>query len=109
MNAPTKFDAPRVVVLKDSERLQIIGRPMVRIAYARGEARVSVSKPPWGWADVTRVFLDGASAGVLRYANKLFLRLIEEAEAQAAYKSRTRLHNAIGRDLRRLAGREGDR
>lgn len=109
MNVATKFDAPRVAILKDDDRLRLIGTPRVLIAYARGEAKVSVDRCPWGWGDVTRVFLNAASPGVLRYANKLFGRLIEEADAQAAYKSRTRLHNAIGRDLRRLAGRVGGR
>lgn len=107
MSGPVNIEQPRRLVLKDDQALASIGTPRVVVTYHGGEARVEVDRCPWGWGDPTRVFLNPDSPGVLRYADKLFARLAAEALAKDAYNGKRRLRNAIGREIGRLANREG--
>lgn len=107
MSAPVNIQPPRRVILKDDEALADIGTPRVVVTYYGGEAKVEVDRCPWGWRNVERTFLNAASPGVLSYAEKLFGRLKEEAEAKAALRAKRKLFSAIGRDLSRL-GNRGD-
>ena len=106
MTAPTCIEPPRQIILKDDDKLASIGTPRVVVTYFGGEARVEVDRPVWGWADTTRIFLNPSSPGVMRYAEKVFARLAEEAAAKSAYQSKRKLRNALGRELSRLTNRE---
>lgn len=108
MSGPVNIEPPRHVVLKADAELVSIGSPRVVVTYRGSSAWVDIDRNrPWGWPPVQREFLNPNSSGVMRYAQALFARLAAEALAKDAYNGKRRLRNAIGREIGRLANREG--
>jgi hypothetical protein len=103
----TKITKQKPIVLKDDERLRLIGSPRVFLFFGAGETTVTVEPRPWGMPDPTRTFLGGTGVAARKYARDVFADLIERAEKQRSYKQQKANHKGLATALRRL-GEEGE-
>lgn len=77
---------PREVLKADNGHF--VGSPRVVIDRDKDKAVVWLSSAPWGWGDCRLEFLNPASPGVRRYADKLLKRVAEAGEKERLRRER---------------------